>query len=453
MFRFFRGNPAFSRALTVATGTSIAGGLTYTFQHDTGCESEDGLGKQSRLVNAHVIFRHGARTPVFPCPGLEHLQWDKCKHVNRPTGMGGGPAIGLGDVHFKQLHVVHLDEGLPKPYSYVDDRAVRFNWLPGGTCRVGQLTDLGSKQASELGKALRERYGDLIEHNSANVYARSTNVARCLATLSAVLGSLLPDNVHDVIKVDTLRNHEEYLTPNTRICEKMSHIIRTGREEWLTDPGKQVKQLIEEMKAKLTKEQFESLDLPSNNLVRLRDWIVAIEAHEIKLPWEMSKEQIEAVDDLAVQQVSRYVGFRRDEKVSKAGMRLSIGRYVSEVLKEMRRAKEGMLYLTSAHDTTLVPLLITLDLFEEKQKWPGFCSDVAIELWEDLSVAEPNEMITSGGSDNCYFVRILYNGEEKCKLLLTEFEELLEDRTPSSWKDECKVGHDVKILAESGSHF
>mmetsp|Transcript_340 Transcript_340/g.421 ORF Transcript_340/g.421 Transcript_340/m.421 type:complete len:476 (-) Transcript_340:409-1836(-) len=438
--------------LAAAGSILVLGSNTWT-QQAHALPEEGTEESRFRLVNAHVIFRHGARTPVFHCKGLEHLVWDKCNGVNRPVGLGGGKTRALSNVYFQQLHVVDLKNNGPRPFSYVDDRSVKKDWFPGGTCRLGQLTDKGAQQASLLGQRLLQRYGDMIEHNHKNIIARSTNVARCLATLSAVLGSMTSDQVHDAITVYTLRNHDEYLTPNTRICEKMSQIIRSGREEWMKEPNTNVQKFISELKEIVTDEQFQMLGLNKNNFVRYRDWVVAILAHDLPLPWELDDRQIKELDRFGLEQVAKYIGYGRDALTLETGMKLSLGRYVSEVIEEIKLKKEGILYLTSAHDTTLIPLLIILDLMDNTRSWPGFCSDIAIELWEDLHVAEPNEMITNATSDNRYYIRILYNGEEQYKVLLSEFEELLETRLPSSWDSECKVKHGGKLLSESGSHF
>jgi hypothetical protein len=42
---------------------------------------------------------------------------------------------------------------------------------------------------------------------------------------------------------------------------------------------------------------------------------------------------------------------------------------------------EKPLVLLSGHDTTLMPLLRSMDIFNER--WPPYCADIAIELYQD----------------------------------------------------------------------
>ena len=56
---------------------------------------------------------------------------------------------------------------------------------------------------------------------------------------------------------------------------------------------------------------------------------------------------------------------------------------------------EDKMHLYAVHDTTLIPLLIAVGIFEDA--WPGFCSDVIIETYQDQN-------------GDC-FIRILYLGK------------------------------------------
>ena len=41
------------------------------------------------------------------------------------------------------------------------------------------------------------------------------------------------------------------------------------------------------------------------------------------------------------------------------------------------------MYLFSAHDTTIVPLLVAFRIFDNK--WPVYCANIAVELWQKNS--------------------------------------------------------------------
>jgi len=87
-----------------------------------------------------------------------------------------------------------------------------------------------------------------------------------------------------------------------------------------------------------------------------------------------------------------------------------------------------MLY--SVHDTSVAALLIALGLFDDK--WPDFAADLAFELYRD--------------KDQAYFVRVLYQGEEKilpgCSSALcplTKFKELVSEYFINDWEKACQV--------------
>ena len=87
---------------------------------------------------------------------------------------------------------------------------------------------------------------------------------------------------------------------------------------------------------------------------------------------------------------------------------------------------ERQLYLRSAHDTTLLPLLISLGHFDGT--WPRYCADLAVELWE--GVEAPGEDLV---------VRVVYNGELKEQMSFREFKEKCASRSlpPAALSEAC----------------
>ena len=71
---------------------------------------------------------------------------------------------------------------------------------------------------------------------------------------------------------------------------------------------------------------------------------------------------------------------------------MNIKRLQSTLNLSFRKPK---LYLFSAHDTTIVPLLVAFKIFDNK--WPVYCANIAIELWQKDS--------------GDHIVKILYCGE------------------------------------------
>lgn len=102
-------------------------------------ENQDETAQVSTLKTVIVIFRHGDRNPT----------------KNSPT-----------------VKVINSN-----PYLYE---------TPG----FGQLTIRGKKRMYKLGEWIRNRYSKFLDHNSRELYARSSNAERCLESASSVLASL-----------------------------------------------------------------------------------------------------------------------------------------------------------------------------------------------------------------------------------------------------------------------
>jgi len=77
------------------------------------------------------------------------------------------------------------------------------------------------------------------------------------------------------------------------------------------------------------------------------------------------------------------------------GLRRSIGKFVEELCKSMKERSCKKMYLYSAHDTTLMALLMVLDQWNNQ--WPLFSASICFEVYSD--------------TDNNKYVRVLYNGE------------------------------------------
>lgn len=69
------------------------------------------------------------------------------------------------------------------------------------------------------------------------------------------------------------------------------------------------------------------------------------------------------------------------------------------------------MYLYSAHDTTLIPCLMALGLFD--MKWPPYAADITLELYQHQQTSKP-------------FVKVSYAGQVSGKNVSSSyFDELL----------------------------
>lgn len=533
----------------------------------------DNKGQNLKLVQAHVVFRHGARSAVWKSGLVAHVDWGPiCAPVNTPPGLAGytsGPgnpsdfddidmvtpaAAGTGpedearrrkvNSHLAHqfigahLHVVDDDGVSKRPISRVD-QAQSSQLMPGGGCRLGQLTALGASQASQLGEQMAKRYQGLgllhsehtttdatndaglnanpgsnptskrgaVEHaNNHNhaldlgcdLVARSTNVARCVSTMSFALGKMLDvvretrttqqdkntaeteeqnkntkrkqKQKQEVSVVVHTRDHKvEYLTPN-RHCNRMMRmmqIVKKQRTEQATEKELAVAALLVDI---IPTDMLESSGVTDLNFILLRDLLKVVDAHGEPLPFNISRELFHTIEELGTDQMARYCQHRSDNWL--ASVKVGLGAFLGDVRDTMDAhvkaeadtladVKQGvphtpprhLLSLVAAHDTTILPLLMSLHLFDGK--WPTFCANIAFELYEDENAKDNNHK---------YFVRVLYDWEEKLVLPLKVFADYVDAVAPEDWQTECalrgKEGDDGKEstdakhqMAEGGSNF
>jgi hypothetical protein len=140
---------------------------------------------------------------------------------------------------------------------------------------------------------------------------------------------------------------------------------------------------------------------------------VALRAHGLPLPHGLDADAlVERVDALATEQIVTMMragdaaaGGAREAEVH----RHSLGVVMAELLAQMGARARGesahCLRLYSAHDTTVLPLLMILGVFEPpRRRWPDFASSLALELY-DLRPAEAAGARTEARVG----VRVVYN--------------------------------------------
>ena len=127
---------------------------------------------------------------------------------------------------------------------------------------------------------MRNRYAEHLEISPRNLYARSTNVARCLGTMSALLGGFLYSNPNGVVEdepivVETMLDSEEYMIPNSWFCKRLEACFREGRYriDQMIDSGSDGNFI--RVKKKLIKflkpETIIGAKIDQNNFVRIHD--------------------------------------------------------------------------------------------------------------------------------------------------------------------------------------
>lgn len=357
-----------------------------------------------RLVHAAVVFRHGARAPLTARCGAREVSWPVCD-----AKAAAAPAAPVA---------VSLAGGLPAPENPMDV-VQRTTPLVGG-CHAGELSDLGRRQAHALGESLRRRlveelglFGSSVPDAPppGAVEARSTNSARTVATLGGVLAGLFPALAEDGAPVTTAtvgRSEDEHFVPNTQGCARLKQLLKDAAPFTTDRLAGAAADEAQEMVEYAVQDRPDLLDAlrRDNGIMSLVDVAMVHEAHGIEgpTPWRLSAHQLERARVLGAR-VANTMLAASDER-----LRLSVGRVLHDVLNGVERSAHGVdgstkLRLFSAHDTTVMPLLVALrpDM-RHSLPWPPYAAHVSVELYAEGGDSE-------GTPPARYLVGAAYNGE------------------------------------------
>uniref|UniRef100_A0A3Q3XD35 Uncharacterized protein n=1 Tax=Mola mola TaxID=94237 RepID=A0A3Q3XD35_MOLML len=341
-------------------------------------ETNPGSAYELKLVQ--VLFRHGARTPLKSIPDVMEVQWV--------------PTLLEPPAHTHINFVVTDLQGGPKPLAPVED-SYRKNTLTGGTF-PGQLTTLGMQQLYELGKRLRRRYIEESHFLSSTfslteVYVRSTNIVRTIESAKCLVAGLFQQSQKDILPILTTEAESEILYPNYHGC-KMLKIL--GSHRWAESSA------LPDIAADLQNIQ-EALGIAAQqniDFILIRDDMVAREAHGLPCPpvldsWRRTVEQ-RAVDTMCY----LYSTNKRET------LQLCVGPLLHTLLCNIEEKLQGAsseanrkLYLYSGHDTTLIPCLMALGIFD--MRWPPYAADITLEVHQHRQTKKAFVKVSYIGQD------------------------------------------------------
>jgi len=300
------------------------------------------------------------------------------------------------------------------------------------------------------------------EFKPTQVRVRSTFMPRAVQSAQGVLRGLYGDSVghsNDVLsqgaessdgesgpRVDVfvMQREKETLIPHESACARLDELLKMAKRKFGSHEDE------ERVRALMAKHL--SHDTNSSH-IQLRDGLVSRESHALPLPEGWHDELKNKVSEIAAWQLRQLFHVDSpDPAAPTETLRLAIGRCLMEMVDNMHRRCENSdsvddeavkIRLFSAHDTTLVPLLIAMGVYDDI--WPPFASHVAVEL---LERNEPSTSSTPCGiAEQDRFVRIIYNssvmrlpacdGEEVCTL--EQFEQAVRPFIPDDLDKECAV--------------
>uniref|UniRef100_A0A673KK06 Lysophosphatidic acid phosphatase type 6-like n=1 Tax=Sinocyclocheilus rhinocerous TaxID=307959 RepID=A0A673KK06_9TELE len=297
-----------------------------------------------------VLFRHGARTPLKSIPDVLEAQWV--------------PQLLVAPAHTEIDYMVTDLQGGPRPPAPVED-SYRAKILTGGTY-PGQLTTLGMQQLYDLGVRLRKKYIQeepflTPSFNPKEVYIRSTNIVRTIESAKCLVAGLFQQEQAGVVSILTDKAENEILYPNYHGCKLLKRLIghRWGDSSTLPDIAAD----LQSIQRALGVDPHQHLDF-----ILIRDDMVARESHGLPLPTALENWR-SIVEQRAV-----------------------------DMICHIYEPSKRKLFLYSVHDTTLMPCLMALGVFD--MKWPPYAADITLELYQHRQT-------------NQHYVKVSYIGQDQ----------------------------------------
>ncbi|KAI9223923.1 histidine phosphatase superfamily [Blastocladiella britannica] len=397
-----------------------------------------------RLVQ--FVHRHAERTPVSPW--IQHL----VQPVHNDCLVGSflelqstvGGAAGARQTYRKALfNAATWDEDVPSHHVHAAPSL--------STCYHGQLTDRGRSTMAGIGASLRDLYVTKLKFLPANlshpslVYLRSTDYPRTLESLHSLFDGLFPPATRSgaVAASDPLiiysrspvgydNSYADYECARYRALRKQFDAI--------VHP-----QLANEYKTWSPK--LQSLLHSKHGAVAAFDVLVSSLAHNWDV--DITPDEFETLRTASTRQWFDYISMYPEFP------KLMIGRFVTEIhelqqhvvdtppmaaaaapsigavspspprpsplpatefsmhvqhMADFKADVPPKMAVYAGHDTTIVPLLAALDLWQgENKQWPYFASHIAFETFQDTTVVKADP--TNRDPAASHYVRVLYNDE------------------------------------------
>ncbi|XP_053680099.1 prostatic acid phosphatase [Anopheles nili] len=364
--------------LLLATGLNL--------QCVSGTQNET-CGNKDTLLFAHILFRHGDRTPIDPYP---NDPWKDPSH-----------------------------------------------WTAGW----GELVNAGKIRHLLLGKWLRKRYASLLKetYRSDEIYVRSTDVDRTLMSAEANLAGLYPPTGTDVwdssmtwqpIPVHTVSEDLDGVLAAKKRCPAFDHALKIYRQ---SEPYHSYNASLEQLYRYVTEKTGRKYD----SLTSLQNLYSALHIEELNnmtLPdWTRS------VYPEPLQTISAMTFAVKTNTTQLA--RLKMGPLVKEMLQRFRSKANGKLkpnrsvWMYSAHDVTVASLLNAMRVFELHN--PPFAACVMFELRQPSdggqsyvqifyknTTAEPLQLVIPGCGSSCSLDKMF---------------EIYDSILPKDWDSECQL--------------
>jgi hypothetical protein len=341
-----------------------------------------------------VIHRHGDRSQISRSLG-PHVAESEALHLHWACRMPAADTMrsmaeALEHAADAREEATSLEDLL---YSGEDKHARPY----------AQLTEVGARQLIHLGSVLRERYAMSCEEGSCafisprfedatdHLYLRSTNTCRTLQSLRCLIAGLYALHLQTSSDEKELRQRPA-LQVSTR-PKSVETLHAQLSEDFIARRAVLLNPTLYH-KAFPNYAEFEARMRKVLGYEEAVNWLVVKEVltcHKVhEYPFV---DGIRLEDEIEATRLCAWIWGRmyEDDVLN----RMSIGKFVHELLHDVRTSSAKML-IYSGHDSTLVPILCLLGLYEDE--WPPYASFLTLEFLE--------------GEDGATTVRAIYNDKD-----------------------------------------
>lgn len=352
---------------------------------ESGRKTEHHRANGYRLRQVQIVFRHGDRTPVAGFPNDETLWLCNLDSLDN-VGIGSySQSVDLDGLIFRQLQLFGRN-------------------VLRGNCSLGELTTIGHVQHNIIGANFRKLYVDYYgfmpsTYTAGTLFARNNNIPRCYESMQSELQGLYPVETRGdstmAIPVFTMDPQNEDMSPNFANCPALLAQVAAQQQspEWLA---------FEARTAQLTAELLAAFGLKNASQVASVMYPFYIDAYD-QLACRNCHGllQPQFTESLFSEMVEAATWTANNWLFNVTTARLGIGAFLGELVDAMTATVNGaempLMLLYAGQDLTVGPLLITMGVYDGV--WPAYASHLSLELWQQES-------------NNAWFVRVLYNGEE-----------------------------------------
>eukprot|EP00112_Aurelia_sp_Birch-Aquarium-sp1_P003562 Seg14.4 transcript_id=Seg14.4/GoldUCD/mRNA.D3Y31 product="Lysosomal acid phosphatase" protein_id=Seg14.4/GoldUCD/D3Y31 len=339
----------------------------------------------------------------------------------------------------KQAHVLYRHGDRTPVGTYPTDEYQESFWPDG----FGRLTQIGMRMEYELGMFLKNRYitnkkfiNESYLHKQ--VFCKSSDAERCLMSAESQMAGLYPPKGWQVwnksiswqpVPVHTVPGDQDpYLRPWDAHCQRLNDLVAAKqKQKEFIEKEVANKDLIDKLKT-LTG----LTDLNVRSIWRIRDTLYVESCHGLPKPKWLTDKMYKRINDLY------FWGFKFIFTGDNEFSRLSGGpllKWINLNMDAMKNKMPGIFKLNiySAHDTTILALLGTLGLYYGEDI--PYASAVIVELYENTPGIFTVEMYYRNSTKVPPAQLQLTNCDKECPL--DKFKSLLNNRVPSDYDKEC----------------